>query len=59
MQFLELIEKDPERLTEMTQAEYAALGGMEGAEVIMWLVMRGAMSAQRPQSPPDATTCRR
>jgi gallate dioxygenase len=45
MQFLELIEKDPERLAEMTQAEYAALGGMEGAEVIMWLVMRGAMSS--------------
>jgi gallate dioxygenase len=45
MQFLELIEKDPTRLTEITQAEYARLGGMEGAEVIMWLVMRGAMSA--------------
>lgn len=45
MQFLELIEKDPERLADMTQAEYAKLGGMEGAEVIMWLAMRGAMSA--------------
>jgi gallate dioxygenase len=45
MEFLELIEKDPERLADMTQAEYATLGGMEGAEVIMWLVMRGAMSA--------------
>jgi gallate dioxygenase len=45
MQFLELIEKDPERLASMTIAEYAALGGMEGAEVIMWLVMRGALSA--------------
>jgi gallate dioxygenase len=45
MQFLDLIEKDPVRLTEITQAEYARLGGMEGAEVIMWLVMRGAMSA--------------
>jgi gallate dioxygenase len=45
MQFLELIEKDPERLAEMTLGQYAALGGMEGAEVIMWLVMRGAMSA--------------
>jgi gallate dioxygenase len=44
-QFLELIENDPVRLTEMTQAELAELGGMEGAEVIMWLVMRGAMSA--------------
>jgi gallate dioxygenase len=44
-QFLDLIENDPVRLTEMTQAELAELGGMEGAEVIMWLVMRGAMSA--------------
>jgi gallate dioxygenase len=43
--FLELIEKDPVRLTEMTQAELAELGGLEGAEVIMWLVMRGALSA--------------
>ena len=42
--FLELIEKDPERLAAMTHAEYAALGGVEGAEVIMWLVMRGALS---------------
>jgi gallate dioxygenase len=45
MQFLDLIEKDPERLADMTQAEYAILGGWEGAEVIMWLVMRGALSA--------------
>lgn len=45
MQFLELIEKDPVRLTEITHAEYARLGGMEGAEVIMWLIMRGALSA--------------
>jgi gallate dioxygenase len=43
--FLDLIENDPVRLTEMTQAELATLGGMEGAEVIMWLVMRGAMSS--------------
>jgi gallate dioxygenase len=42
--FLELIEHDPIRLTEMTHAEYATLGGVEGAEVIMWLVMRGALS---------------
>ena len=45
MQFLDLFEKDPVRLTQMTHAEYARLGGMEGAEIIMWLVMRGAMSA--------------
>jgi gallate dioxygenase len=43
-EFLELIERDPVRLTEMTHAEYATLGGLEGAEVIMWLVMRGALS---------------
>jgi gallate dioxygenase len=45
MQFLDMVERDPERLAEMTHAEYARLGGLEGAEVIMWLVMRGAMSA--------------
>jgi len=42
--FMELIERDPERLAEMTHAEYARLGGFEGTEVIMWLVMRGALS---------------
>ena len=44
-QFLDLIENDPVRITGMTQAELATLGGMEGTEVIMWLVMRGALSA--------------
>ena len=43
-QFLEVITRDPALLAEMTHAEYAALGGMEGAEVIMWLIMRGALS---------------
>jgi len=43
--FLDLFERDPERLAEMTIAEYAALGGFEGAEVVMWLTMRGALSA--------------
>lgn len=43
--FLDLFERDPERLTELTLAELAALGGVEGAEVIMWLIMRGALSA--------------
>ena len=44
--FLDLFERDPERLASMTLAEYATLGGMEGAEVVMWLAMRGALSAQ-------------
>lgn len=43
--FMRLLEKDPEQLIEMTHAEYARLGGLESAEIIMWLIMRGAMSA--------------
>ncbi|GAB4361036.1 MAG: hypothetical protein Kow0026_23840 [Oricola sp.] len=43
-EFLELLEKAPEKLVETRLAEYAAKGGMEGAEVIMWLIMRGALS---------------
>ena len=44
--FLDLLEEDPESLTRLTHADYARLGGFEGAEVIMWLVMRGALSPQ-------------
>jgi gallate dioxygenase len=46
MQFLDLLEKDPQQLTQMTVADLARAGGWEGAEVIMWLVMRGALSPQ-------------
>ncbi|MEY2875954.1 MAG: hypothetical protein RLZZ373_3325 [Pseudomonadota bacterium] len=46
LQFLDLFEKDPERLAQLTHAELAELGGFEGAEVLMWLTMRGALSAQ-------------
>jgi gallate dioxygenase len=42
--FLDAITDDPSALAEMTHAEYARLGGFEGAEVIMWLIMRGALS---------------
>ncbi len=44
MEFLDLLEKDPEALTRLTIAEYAERGGFEGSEVVMWLVMRGALS---------------
>jgi len=44
MQFLEMIEKDPVKLTDIRIADYARLGGFEGAEIIMWLIMRGALS---------------
>lgn len=43
-EFLELIEKDPERLASMSMEDYMRLGGNEGAEVIMWLIMRGALA---------------
>ncbi len=44
-QFLDLLEKDPATLAEMTHADLAKLGGFEGAEVIMYLAMRGALSS--------------
>ncbi|GAB4260229.1 MAG: hypothetical protein Kow0013_03600 [Pararhodobacter sp.] len=43
-EFLELLEKEPQKLVNMRLAEYVIKGGMEGAEVIMWLIMRGALS---------------
>ncbi len=45
-EFLDLLEKTPEKLVRMRIAEFAAKGGMEGAEVVMWLIMRGALSDQ-------------
>lgn len=42
--FLDLFESDPEALLELTHADYVRLGGFESAEVVMWMVMRGAMS---------------
>ena len=44
-QFLDLLQHDPEALTRLTHAALATLGGLESAEVIMWLIMRGAMPA--------------
>ncbi|MCX7677555.1 MAG: gallate dioxygenase [Alteraurantiacibacter sp.] len=44
-EFMERLEKDPESLLDMTVADLARLGGWEGAEVVMWLMMRGALSA--------------
>ena len=44
MQFLDLIERDPQALTKMRLVDFMRLGGTEGAEVIMWLAMRGALA---------------
>jgi gallate dioxygenase len=43
---MERLEKDPEGLTNITTAEYTRLGGWEFGEVIMWLIMRGAMASK-------------
>ncbi|MCA0873039.1 gallate dioxygenase [Seohaeicola saemankumensis] len=43
-EFLRLIEEAPEELVQKRLADFVKLGGMEGAEVIMWLIMRGALS---------------
>ena len=43
LEFLDLIERDPERLAAMTIEDFMQRGGNEGAEVIMWLIMRGAL----------------
>lgn len=44
--FLDRIEKDPGSLARMTHQEIMKGAGAEGVELIMWLVMRGALSAQ-------------
>jgi protocatechuate 4,5-dioxygenase beta chain len=44
LEFLDLIGRDPERLARMSLADFMRLGGNEGAEVIMWLIMRGALA---------------
>jgi protocatechuate 4,5-dioxygenase beta chain len=43
LEFLDLIDRDPERLARMSVEDFMRLGGNEGAEVIMWLIMRGAL----------------
>jgi len=42
--FLDAIEHDPASLAALSREEYIAQAGTEGIELIMWLVMRGALS---------------
>lgn len=41
--FLDLIERDPEALAEISHHEYMERGGAESVEMIMWLGMRAAL----------------
>ncbi|MBU6503946.1 MAG: protocatechuate 3,4-dioxygenase, partial [Burkholderiales bacterium] len=42
--FLDRIEHDPQSLAAMTHQEFMEQAGAEGIELIMWLIMRGALS---------------
>jgi protocatechuate 4,5-dioxygenase, beta chain len=44
--FLDAIQHDPGKLAALSREDYIREAGAEGIELIMWLVMRGAMNAQ-------------
>jgi protocatechuate 4,5-dioxygenase, beta chain len=44
--FLDLLVDDPETASKITHLEYLREAGAEGIEMVMWLIMRGAMNAQ-------------
>lgn len=43
-EFLELLQNDPDKLTELTHKDFMERGGAESVEQIMWLTMRGALN---------------
>jgi len=46
LDFLDRIEADPDSLLQLTHQQLMEKFGVEGIELIMWLVMRGALSDQ-------------
>jgi protocatechuate 4,5-dioxygenase beta chain len=44
--FLDLLVDDPEALTRITPLEFLRESGSEGIELVMWLIMRGALSSR-------------
>jgi len=44
--FLDLMVSDPEALTHLTPVEFLRESGSEGIELVMWLIMRGALKRQ-------------
>jgi protocatechuate 4,5-dioxygenase beta chain len=46
MRFFDRLENDPEALAQMPHIDYVREAGSEGIELVMWLVMRGALDAQ-------------
>ncbi len=44
-EYFELLLKDPDRLAQKPHIDYLRESGSEGIELIMWLIMRGALNA--------------
>ena len=44
-EFMDLLESDPEQLSELSLQTYMERGGTEGVEMIMWLAMRAALGS--------------
>jgi len=44
--FLDQLVSDPESLTKIPHVQYIREAGSEGIELVMWLIMRGALDAQ-------------
>ncbi len=50
--FLDDLSRDPERLVRLPPLEYLREAGNEAIELVMWLIMRGALGEQRERSLP-------
>jgi protocatechuate 4,5-dioxygenase, beta chain len=44
--FLDLLTADPTALVALSHADYVRDAGAEGVELVMWLIMRGALHAE-------------
>jgi protocatechuate 4,5-dioxygenase beta chain len=44
--FLDNLSKDPKKLTRIPHLDYMREAGAEGIEMVMWLIMRGALADQ-------------
>ena len=47
--FLDQLVSDPETLARRPHIDYVREAGSEGIELVMWLIARGAMTAQKPK----------
>ena len=57
--FLDAIEHDPEKLASLTREDYILEAGSEGIELIMWLIMRGALGPRIRRVHEQRTMCPR